>query len=250
MRILMVNGNRTGRVTDLVVGVARGHARPGTTVEGVTARFGADIVTAEPENIIAAHAVLDLLAAHHAGYDAAVLAISFDSGLFAARDLIPIPVVGMTEAALNAAASHGGKVGVILFGRASLPLYEAHFARVAAGRSIATIRVVDIASVTSYLDPEAQAIAIRAEIAAIERETGLGDIVICGAAMAGLAARLQSACDARLHDGIVCGLREAERLVIAGEGRPAPRDALARSGIVTGLSPALAAAFAARNAGQ
>lgn len=248
MRILMVNGNRTQRVTDLVVATARRHASPGTEVEGVTARFGADIVTAEPENVIAAHAVLDLLAEHHAGYDAAVLAISFDSGLFAARDLVPIPVVGMTEAALNAAAASGEKIGVILFGRASLPLYEAHFARVEAGRAIATIRTVGITSVTSYLDPEAQALAIRDEIAAIERETGLKHIVICGAAMAGLAECLQPECGARLYDGIVCGLREAERLVNAGEGRPAPRDPLARSGVVTGLSPALAAAFATRNA--
>ncbi len=101
--------------------------------------------------------MLDLLAEHHARFDAAILAISFDSGLFAARDLVPIPVIGMTEAALQAAAADGEPVGVVLFGEASLPLYEAHFARLPEGRAIRAIRVVKITSVATYLDADAQA---------------------------------------------------------------------------------------------
>ncbi len=186
MKVLMVNGNRTQAVTDHCLRVARAVARPGIEFEGVTAHFGADIVTAEPENVLAAHAVLDLLAEHHARFDAAILAISFDSGLFAARDLVPILVIGMTEAALQAAAADGEPVGVVLFGEASLPLYEAHFARLPEGRAIRAIRVVKITSVATYLDADAQARAVLAEIAALEGE-GIRHVVICGAAMAGLA---------------------------------------------------------------
>lgn len=247
MKLLLVNGNRTQAVTDHVVAVARGVAAPGSNIAGVTARFGADIVTAEPENVIAAHAVLDLLAEHHAGFDAAILAISFDSGLFAARDLVPIPVIGMTEAALNAAVAGGGKVGVILFGRASLPLYEAHFARLPVGRAITALRVVEIASVQGYLDTSAQEAAVLTEIASLQRE-GIARIVICGAAMAGLAARLQPKTGARLFDGIACAVAEAERLVRAGEGVPKPRDPLVRTSAVAGVSPAIEALFKARNA--
>jgi allantoin racemase len=247
MRVLLVNGNRTQAVTDHCLRVARSVAGPDVTFEGVTARFGADIVTAEPENVIAAHAVLDLLAEHHARFDAAILAISFDSGLFAARDLVPIPVIGMTEAALQAAAADGAPVGVVLFGEASLPLYEAHFARLPEGQPIRAIRVVKITSVATYLDADAQARAVLAEIAALEGE-GIRHIVICGAAMAGLAARLAPMCSARLFDGIIEAVATVQRLPQAS--RPAPRNPLARSSTVIGLSPALQALFEARNAGQ
>ncbi len=243
MKVLLVNGNRTQAVTDHCLRVARAVARPGIEFEGVTAHFGADIVTAEPENVLAAHAVLDLLAEHHARFDAAILAISFDSGLFAARDLVPIPVIGMTEAALQAAAADGEPVGVVLFGEASLPLYEAHFARLPEGRAIRAIRVVKITSVATYLDADAQARAVLAEIAALEGE-GIRHVVICGAAMAGLAARLAPNCRARLFDGIVEAVAKVQRL--PASTAPAPRNPLARSSSVVGLSPALQVLFSMR----
>ena len=102
MRLLLVNGNTTQAVTDAVCAEARRICAPGTEIEGATASFGADIVTTHAGNAVAAHAVLDVLASHTGRYDAAILAISFDSGLAAARELFPVPVIGMTEAALLA----------------------------------------------------------------------------------------------------------------------------------------------------
>ena len=107
--------------------------------------------------------------------------------------------------------------------------------------------MVEIASVQGYLDTSAQEAAVLTEIASLQRE-GIARIVICGAAMAGLAARLQPKTGARLFDGIACAVAEAERLVRAGEGAPKPRDPLVRSSTVTGVSPALEALFKARNA--
>ena len=45
-----VNGNTTQAVTDLVRAEALRHARPGTEITAVTARFGVPIVSTELEN--------------------------------------------------------------------------------------------------------------------------------------------------------------------------------------------------------
>jgi allantoin racemase len=249
MKILLVNGNMTQAVTDLCVADARKHCAPGTVVAGATARYGANIVTAEPENLIASLAVLDLLAEHHKDYDAAILAISFDSGLFAARDLMPIPVIGMTEAALLAAAAYSSRIGVLIFGAASLPLYRAAIDRYPVREKVAEIRVVEVASVSAYLDAFAMDEAVLAAIEDLRHREGIETIVICGAAMCGMAERLQAMTATRLFGGMASAIVQAEALVRSGKRETQPRSALARSARVAGMSPALLELFDVRNAG-
>lgn len=241
MKLLLANGNTTQAVTDACIREAQRCAAPGTEIAGVTASFGTSIVTARPENTIAAHAVLDLLARHHQGFDAAILAISFDSGLFAARELLPIPVLGMTEAALHSACLIGRRFGMITFGHASTPLYRDLVAELGLGARLAALRTIDVASVAAYLDPDAQDAAIVAEAEVLAREDGADVVVICGAALAGVAHRLQPRTQVTLLDGIGCAVAQAETIVRMGVARPLPRPALARSARFTELSPALAA---------
>lgn len=244
MRLLLINGNTSEAVTDRVVTEARRVAAPGTEIVGVTARFGASIVTREAENTIAGHAVLDLLARHHIGFDAAILAISFDTALEAAQQISPIPVLGMTDSALIAAGERGGRVGVVMFGGVSRPLYEALFARLDSGRAIAAIRVVEIASVSAYLDAAAIESAILAEVDVLAGE-GIRSVVICGAAMAGMAERLQPRSSARLFDGISCAIRRAEALVVSGRWTPSTAGARVRAITYSGISAELAALLGA-----
>ena len=240
MKLLLINGNMTQAVTDAVVSEARRVAAPGTEITGVTAAFGANIVTREAENVIAGHAVLELLARHHAGFDAVILAISFDTALEAARQTSPIPVLGMTESALEAAGAVAERIGVILFGGISRPLYEALFQRLPSGRKIAAIRVIDIASVSAYLDTEALENAILTEVSSLAGD-GIPAVVICGAAMAGIAERLQPRAQSRLFDGIPCAVRSAEALVGAGVGVARESQQRVQSVTVSGVSPELAA---------
>jgi allantoin racemase len=116
MKLLLVNGNTTQAVTERVVAEARRCGAPGTEVTGATARFGVSIVSTEAENDISAHGVLDVLSETYAGHDAAILAISFDTALIGARQIVPIPVIGMTEAALHTACLLRRRFGLISFG--------------------------------------------------------------------------------------------------------------------------------------
>jgi allantoin racemase len=240
MRILLANANTTQAVTDACIAEARRCAAPGTEIEGVTADFGASIVTARPENIIAAHAALGLLARHHHGFDAAILSISFDSGLFAARELMPIPILGMTEAALHTACMLGTRVGVITFGHASIPLYRDLISTLGLEARITGLRTIDVASVSAYLSPQAQEDAILATAETLKREDGADIVVICGAALAGIGHQLQSRSSVALLDGIGCAVRQAELIVRMGVPFRGERPALATSARFAGIDPALA----------
>ena len=90
----------------------------------MTADFGAAIVATRSEHAIAEHAAVVLAARHAPGCDAVVIAVSYDTGLKALREMLAVPVVGMTEAALLTACMLGGPIGLISFGRRVWPIYR------------------------------------------------------------------------------------------------------------------------------
>ena len=156
MKLLLVNGNTTQAVTERVVAEARRCGAPGTEVTGATARFGVSIVSTEAENDIAAHAVLDVLSETYAGHDAAILAISFDTALIGARQIVPIPVIGMTEAALHTACLLGRRFGLISFGNSSLWMYLDLVRRSGLLERMVALETIELTTTADYLREGAQ----------------------------------------------------------------------------------------------
>ena len=94
MRLLVANANTTQAITDACAAAARAAAAPGTEIIPATPRFGPAVISTRAENVIAGHALLDLLAEHAGRVDAVLLAVSHDTALDAARQMMPCPVVG------------------------------------------------------------------------------------------------------------------------------------------------------------
>src|SRR3546814_3595467 len=117
MRLLLINANTSTAMTDKVVAAARLLA-PDCMVEGVTGRFGAEVIASRSAYAIAAHAALDCYAEHGAGHDAIVLACFGDPGILALKELAGVPVVGMAEAGCHFAAQLVQRFGIVKIGRA------------------------------------------------------------------------------------------------------------------------------------
>ncbi|MFZ4285443.1 aspartate/glutamate racemase family protein [Variovorax sp. HJSM1_2] len=247
MRILVLNANTSSFVTDKVAAAARDAASAGTEIVPVTGDFGARIIATRTELAIAAHATVELLATYAAGCDAVVIAVSYDVALSAAREMLPIPVVGITEAALLTACMLGGRIGVLVWGQRVLPVYQELVTGYGLNSRIAGWRAVESNAPYAAGDQsEADALAIAAARDLIERD-GAEVIVLTGAVMAGVPQRLQPHLDVPVLDGVSCAVRQAELLVrqrptkarTGSYAAPGPRETV-------GLSPALQAFFAGR----
>ena len=108
MRLLLVNPNTNAATTALMVGIAQGAAPPGVTIQGATAASGAPLILDAAMLATAAQAVQALIAQTDLTPFAGVIIAAFgDPGLAAARALTPLPVTGIAEAAMAAAAAHG-----------------------------------------------------------------------------------------------------------------------------------------------
>ncbi|MCS6920954.1 MAG: aspartate/glutamate racemase family protein [Elioraea sp.] len=246
MRLLLVNANTTAAITEACTAAARRAAAPGTEIVPATARFGPAVIANRAENAIAAHAVLDLLAECAEGCDAVLLAVSFDTGLAAARELLRVPLLGMTEAACLFACALGGRFGLISFSSAAM--YRELIEGYGLGSRLAGIALIEAAPAAVSAEPERVAAKV-IDAARTLAESGAESAILAGAAFSALWPRLAEGAPVPLIDGIAAGVKLAEALAALGlappsrAAPPAPRPSL-------GLSPALAALLARTPAGR
>jgi allantoin racemase len=237
MRILVANANTTEAITEACVAAARRAAAPGTEILGATPSFGPAVISTRAENAIAAHGLLDTLAAHAGQVDAMVLAVSYDTALDAARQLMPCPVVGMTEAACFAACLLGGRFAVLTLGTAVGP-YEEMVARYGLASRCSAVEGLAMTPQAVLADPDTARARLLDGIAGLAKRADA--VVLGGAALAGMDRALQPDSPVPLLDGIGCAVKMAEMLVALGLPKPGVGGYAAPHGRATkGLSPAL-----------
>lgn len=217
MKILRINGNTTQAITDRALAAARIFASPGTTISGVTADSGPRVIATRTENLLGGHAVLALAARHYKGCDAVVIAVASDTGLRAVREALPIPVVGMTEAALLTACALGDSIGYLAVGRRGAGMYREVVASHGMSARVTHFKALDLPP-ESFTDPSRAAAEILDAVTALAEE-GADTAIIGGAPFAGLGCELRDRVPIPIVDGVGAAVRMAETLVALAPGR-------------------------------
>lgn len=209
--LLVLNPNTSEAVTQLLGSHAQATAGPQVVVHAATARLGAPYIADEASYAVAAHAALDLWAAElaHGVKPHAVLIGCFgDPGLFALREASPVPVTGLAEGAM-AEAARLGPFAIVTGGERWKPMLR-RLARALDLDSL-LVDVLTVAPTGAQLaaDPAAaQALLAHAclEAAALP---GVRSVILGGAGLAGLAARIQPAVPVAVIDSVAAGVRHA-----------------------------------------
>ena len=202
-----------------------------------SASASSPLPSTEAEEEITGHAVLDALASSFAGHDAAILAISFDTALVGARQIVPIPVLGMTEASLLTACLLGRRFGLISFGQSSRSMYLDLVQRVGLVQRVAgfeTMEPTDSAPICARAGRMRRLSTHRAADRRRRRCGGRG-----GAAVAGIAHRLRAQLSVPLLDGIACAVGQTETLVRLGLHQRVAAAPLTGGSTATGIDPSL-----------
>ena len=241
MRLLLINPNISDSVSALIRGEAERSAAPGTEIEVLTAPFGVAYIETRFEALIGAYATVQLAAEHHEGFDAVIVAAFGDPGLTGLREALPIPVTGLTEAALASAHLLGHRISIIAISQRIQAWYREVVESYGFGSRLASIRALDrpLAGIGSVQDDHAQALQRLAERAV--DEDGAEVIVLAGAPLAGLARSLAGQLPVPVVDGVSSAVRHAQTLVALKPGR-AQRGSFAPPPVKPnrGLPPAIA----------
>ncbi|MBM3368884.1 MAG: Asp/Glu racemase [Betaproteobacteria bacterium] len=250
MKLLVINPNTTPGITDLVVGAARRCASPGTEVSGATGRFGARYIASRAAYAVATHAALDAYAEHGEDADAVILACFGDPGLAGLKEIAHQPVVGFAEVGCRRAAELG-RFSIVTGGERWGPMLREFVDWLGLGASLASVRTVAPSGADIARDPDGS-ISMLAEacIEAVQRDGAQG-VVLGGAGLAGLAARIAPRVPAPVIDPIEASVAAAEALARAGARKPQAGDYAASPAVETiGLAAPLAHRFTGRKPGR
>jgi allantoin racemase len=242
MKLLLINPNISESVSELIRGEAQRSAAPGTEIEVLTARFGVAYIETRFESLIGAYATAQLAAEYHERFDAVVVAAFGDPGLAGLREALPVPVTGLTEAALASAHLLGHRFSIIAISQRIQAWYREVVESYGFGSRLASIRALDrpLSSIGGVQDEHAQALRALAERAV--DEDGAEVIILAGAPLAGLARSLKGQLPVPVVDGVSSAVRHAQSLAALQPGR-AKRGSFSAPPIKPnqGLSPALQA---------
>ena len=229
MRILLINPNTSRAMTAKIAEAARGVAGPDVVIDAVCPATGAAAIESHTDEIAAAAAVVELVAADRDGADPAdayVIACFGDPGLDAARELVEAPVVGIAEAAMHLAAVSGRHFGVVT--TLSRTLGRAHdlVARYGMERACVSLAATGI-PVLDLEDTGSEAVSLIERYGA-EAAAGGADVIVLGCAgMADLCTELTARLGVPVVDGVAAAVGMASGMVRMGLGT-SKRDEYAR----------------------
>jgi allantoin racemase len=213
VKILLLNPNTTADVTDLLHAAGTKVASPGTELVVATAKRGVPYIATRAEAQIGGAIALEMLAEAGSSVDAAVIAAFGDPGLFGARELFDIPVVGLAEAAMLTACMLGRRFAIVTFARALAPWYQECVAMHGLDARCAGIRTLD-GTFRSISDVQAEKEDLLVTLANRAVEQDDADVVILsGAPLAGLADKVRDRISVPVVDPIAAAVRQAETLV-------------------------------------
>jgi Asp/Glu/hydantoin racemase len=236
MRLLIINPNTTDAVTRKVEEAAAAFMPAGAALTAVGGRFGARYISSRAAFAVAGHAALDAFAEHGAGADAVLLACFGDPGLEALREVSPVPVIGLVEASCREAAARGRFV-IITGGERWGPMLRESITLHGLGEKLAQIVTVAPTGGQIAADPEGSITMLAEACTSAMAAHGADCVILGGAGLLGLAARVE----AMIGAPVICSVEAGFRAAAAALARP---ERAARTTDVTpsvGLSDALAA---------
>ncbi len=245
MKLLIINPNISTSVSELIAREARRAASAGTEINTRTAPFGVAYIETRFEAMIGAYAAAELAAAHAPGHDAVIVAAFGDPGVAALREVMDIPVLGLTESSLMSACMLGQRFSIIAISRRISAWYRETVQANGLLDRLASIRTLDSAVKNIGAIQNDHADDLKALCTRAIEEDGADVLIIAGAPLAGLARTIAHQIPVPLVDGVSSAVRHAETLV-ALSPQPASRGSFAPPPLKPnqGLSPAIQALLA------
>jgi allantoin racemase len=216
MRILVINPNTSVEMTADIDRQAREFARADTEIETVCPEWGPRSIEGHYEDYVAALAFLETVKERAAGFDAVVDACYGDPALFAAREISPVPVIGIAEASMLMACTVAHRWSIVTVLPRAKPFLTDTVRMHGLDSRCASIRTTPLSVLDCHADPTAaEREIIVAGRAAIE-EDGAEAICLGCAGMGPLDKSVQAALGVPVLDGVACGVKMAEAIVDYG----------------------------------
>jgi allantoin racemase len=216
VRILVINPNTSEEMTRDIGEAAQRYARPDTEVETVCPDWGPRSIEGHYEDYVAAAATLEVVRERAGEFDGVVIACFGDPGLPAAREVSPVPVVGIAEAAMLTACTVAHRFSIVTVLPRVKPFLDDVVRYHGLEARCASIRTTPLSVLDCERDPSAaEREIVRASREAIA-EDGAEAICLGCAGMGPLDKAVQAELRVPVLDGTACAVKLVEGVVDYG----------------------------------
>jgi allantoin racemase len=197
-------------------------ARPGTIIRVSTLEWGTASIESYRDEALAVPDILThVVRAARAGADAVIIDCMADPGLYAARELVAIPVVGPAQASMHFASMLGHRFSVLTISEQDIPAVEEQAARYGLAAKLASARSFGIPVLALHEDKAATLSRVVRVAELAVREDGAHVLIPGCTGLAGLALSIQAAlaergCEVPVLDPPSVAVKLAESLVDLG----------------------------------
>ncbi len=224
MNILVINPNTTASMTGKIGEAARAAAGPSTRIEAINPVVGPAAIQGPDDGAAALPGLFALVDEQLQGprrVDAIIIACFDDTGLWELKRSLPVPVLGIGEAAYHMAALSAERFSVVTTLSVSVPVLEDNLRMSGLSSRCVRVRASEV-PVLALEEPGSTArLKIEAEIAdAIDTDV-VEAIALGCAGMADLAEDLSRKFGMPVIDGVASAVRFAEAAILARPGAAA-----------------------------
>jgi allantoin racemase len=217
MHIRIINPNTTAAFTRRCVAAAQEVAAAGTRITGGTSAFGVDSVECHTDEALAAPGVIDQIRRGEAdGVQGYVIACFGDTGLDAAREQARGPVVGMSEAALYAAALIAPVFSIITLPSRTRAFAERVLWHAGLERRSPRVRTIDVPVLDCEDSPEALLEPFLAQSRLAIAEDHAEAIILGCAGLQPLVGPVSAALGIPVIEGVAAAVKQVEGLLSLG----------------------------------
>ena len=218
MRIKIINPNTTQTMTDKIYDAAISVARSGTEIVAVSPEKG----PASIDNFHDQYATLTgLMEEVHKGvkddFDGFIVAAACDPGLYAARQIATVPVVGIGEASMYMVSILAAKFSVVTVIKTIVPLLQEVVDRSGMKDKCVSIRSTSMSILEYEHDPERGRLELTEECKKAVLEDGAEAICLGSAGMVKFAEGLEKELGVPVFDGVSAAVKLIEGLVDLGK---------------------------------
>ncbi|WP_416262277.1 aspartate/glutamate racemase family protein [Gibbsiella quercinecans] len=212
MRLLIINPNISQSVTALIETEARRTAAADTQIIMATAQRGVAYIETRFEAMLGGHAAATIAGQQIGSYDALLVAAFGDPGLLPLREVLDVPVVGMTESALMTAAQLGPRFSIIAISQRITNWYRECVEQYGMLSRLVSIRYLDSPLRDAGSVQQDHADRLLALCHQAVNDDGADVLILAGAPLAGLARSLAGKIPVPVVDGVSCGVAQAQVL--------------------------------------
>lgn len=217
MKLNIINPNTSADMTRLIAAAARAMAMPGTRLRCRSPERGSPSIEGYVDEALAALGVLEQIQqGEQEGCDAHLLACFGDPGLDAARELAKAPVLGIAQAAFQAAQMLGQTFSVMTTLDKAIPITHHLLHRYGASRHCHSVHAINMPVLCLDQDPQQTLARIRELGERILQQENVDCLVLGCAGMTIHADTLSQQLGVPVIDGLRVAIGQAETLVRSG----------------------------------